>query len=147
MSKCSLVNVVVCIPLSPDCGTINLFSPHASFTSPPPSPQLRLETAVHVVGTNGTMVPDMVDYDPPTAGGASAYHHSNHYHRQQSPLSTIPSKSPPTSTDSLEHAYSSGVDSPLNQSTSDLSTTAMYTSSCELTRTYSMIINSTQCPS
>ena len=71
-------------------------------------------------------------------GGASVLYMGNggvrEYQRQLSPLSTIHSKSPPTSNDSLEHAYSSGVDSPPSQSAADLSTgatAALYTPTCE----------------
>ena len=76
----------------------------------------RMETVVHIHGTEST------DYESPSG-------RTSLYQRQQSPLSTILSKSPPTSTESLSY-NSSGVDSPLNQSTSDL-TTASYTPSCK----------------
>ncbi len=60
--------------------------------------------------------PDSGDYDSSYEGGLPTIH------------SKSPVKSPPTSTESL---YSSGVDSPPNQFSSDLTAPA-YTPSCKL---------------
>lgn len=86
-----------------------------------------------VVGKRGAEGSDLQDYEPPNG-------RPHNFHRQQSPLTTI--KSPPTSTDSLEHTNSSGVDSPLNQSTSDLTPASMplYTSPCEFWGTLKRLV-------
>lgn len=102
--------------------------PPSPLPSLPPSPPNRMEMAVRIhTGTDG------IDYECSNARAGP-------YHRQQSPLSTIPSKSPPNSTDSLEHCYSSGVDSPLNQSISDFSSAANFPPIRESTVQPSLVI-------